>query len=90
MFVSILTDMFNHWFARSSIYKGVISLLKKGGKRVFEELNDDRCITLLNTVKDFSPDLGELFACCCQGTSIQNNLYSVNIRRDHSAHRRRH
>ena len=38
MFVSILTDMFNHWFARGaitgSITKGVITLLKKGGRYV--------------------------------------------------------
>ncbi len=34
MFVPILTDMFNHWFAQGaipgSVTKGVITLLKKG------------------------------------------------------------
>ena len=38
MFVPILTDMFNHWFAQGaipgSVTKGVITLLKKGGKHV--------------------------------------------------------
>ena len=52
MFVSILTDMFNHWFAHGSIpgsvTKGVITLLKKGGKYVWEGLDDYRPITLLN------------------------------------------
>ena len=36
MFVPILRDMFNHWFAQGaipgSVTKGVITLLKKGGK----------------------------------------------------------
>ena len=53
IFVSILTDMVNHWFAQgaipSSITKGVITLLKKGGKHVWEDLDDYRPITLLNT-----------------------------------------
>ena len=53
MFVTILTDMFNHWFAQGaipgSVTKGVITLLKKGGKHVWEGLNDYRPITLLNT-----------------------------------------
>ena len=53
MFVPILTDMFNHWFAQEaipgSITKGVITLLKKGGRHVRSELNDYRPITLLNT-----------------------------------------
>ena len=53
MFVPMLTDMFNHWFARGaipgSITKGVITLLKKGGKHVWEDLDDYRPITLLNT-----------------------------------------
>ena len=39
MFVPILTDMFNHWFAQGaipeSVTKGVITLLKKGGKHVW-------------------------------------------------------
>ena len=53
MFVPILTDMFNHWFAQGaipgSVTKGVITLLKKGGRIVGEGLDDYRPITLLNT-----------------------------------------
>ena len=53
MFVPILTDVFNHWFAQGaipgSVTKGVITLLKKGGKHVGEGLDDYRPITLLNT-----------------------------------------
>ena len=64
IFVSTLTDMFNHWFAQGaipgSLTKGVITLLKKGGRLVREKLNDYRLITLLNRVKDFS----EPFAAC--------------------------
>ena len=53
MFVPILTDMFIHWFAQgavpSSVTKGVITLLKKSGKHVWEGLDYYRTITLLNT-----------------------------------------
>ena len=53
MFVPILTDVFNHWFAQGAIpdcvTKGVITLLKQGGRHVGEGLNDYRPITLLNT-----------------------------------------
>ena len=53
MFVPILTDMFNHWFAQGaipgSVTKGVIPLLKKVDKRVWEVLDDNRPMTLLNT-----------------------------------------
>ena len=53
MFVPILTDMFNHWFAPGAIpgsfTKSVITLLKKGGRHVWEGLEDYRPITLLNT-----------------------------------------
>ena len=53
MFVPILTDMFNHWFAQEaipgSVTKGVITLLKKGGRHIWEGLDDYRPITLLNT-----------------------------------------
>ena len=53
MFVPIPTDMFNHWFAQGaipgSVTKGVITLLKKGGRHVWEGLDDYRPITLLNT-----------------------------------------
>ena len=53
IFVPILTDMFNHWFAQGaipgSVTKGVITLLKKSGRHVWEGLDDYRPITLLNT-----------------------------------------
>ena len=53
MFVPILMDVFNHWFAQGaipgSITKGVITLLKKEGRHVRGELDDYRPITLLNT-----------------------------------------
>ena len=68
MFVPILTDMFNHWFAQGafpgSVTKGVITLLKKGGKHVWEGLDDYRPITLLNRVKDFGQGLSESFTVC--------------------------
>ena len=52
MFVPILMDMFHHWFTQraisSSITKGDITLLKKDGRHVCEDLDDDRPITLLN------------------------------------------
>ena len=45
MFVPILTDIFNHWFAQGaipgSITKGEITLLKKDGRHVWEELDDN-------------------------------------------------
>ena len=53
MFIPILTDVFNHWFVLGaipgSITKGVITLLKKRGRHVWEELDDCRPTTLLNT-----------------------------------------
>ena len=53
MFVPILTDMFNHWFAEGATYgsvtKGEITLLKKGGRHVWNELDDYMPIILLNT-----------------------------------------
>ena len=62
MFVPILTDMSNHWFPLEvipgSITKGVIILLKQGSKHIWEDLDDYRLITLLNTrVKEFGPGL---------------------------------
>ena len=46
----ILTDVFNHWFAQraipGSVTKGMITLLKKGGRK---GLDDYRPITLRNT-----------------------------------------
>ena len=65
-FVPILTDEFNQWFDQGAIAgcitKGVITLLKKGGKHAWEELDDYKPITFLNIVKDFSSDLGEPLA----------------------------
>ena len=53
MFVPILTNMFNHWFAQGaipvSITKGVITFLQKGDKHVWEGLDDYRPITLCLT-----------------------------------------
>ena len=53
MFVPIMTDMFNHWFAQGdipgSVTNGVITFLMKGGKHVWEGLDDYRSIILLNT-----------------------------------------
>ena len=53
MFVPILTDVFNHWLAQGaipgSITEGVIPLLKKGGRHAWEDLENYKPITLLNT-----------------------------------------
>ena len=53
MFVPILTDVFNHLLALraipDSVTKDVITLLKKGGRYVWEELDDYKLKTLLNT-----------------------------------------
>ena len=94
MFVPILTDMFNHWFAQGaipgSVTKGVITLLKKGGRHVWEGLDDYRPITLLNTelkilalvlanrlqlvISDLI-GLEQTFA--VKGRSIQDNLHLI-------------
>ena len=69
-FVPILTDMFNLWFAQGAIpgniNKGVITLLKKGGRHVWEDLDNYRPITQLNIVKDFGPGLSKPFTACHQ------------------------
>ena len=53
MFVPILTDMFNDWFAQGaipgSVTKGETTLPKKSGSHVWERLDDYRPITQLNT-----------------------------------------
>ena len=53
VFVPILTDVFKRWFTLGaipdSITKGVIILLKKGGRHVWKDLDGYRAITLLNT-----------------------------------------
>ena len=94
MFVPILTDMFNHWFAQGaipgSVTKGVITLLKKGGRHVWEGLDDYKPITLLNTelkilarvlanrlqlvISDLI-SLEQTFA--VKGRSIQDNLHLI-------------
>ena len=49
MFVPILTDMFNHWFAQGAIPGSITKGIKKEGRHVREEPDDYRPITLLNT-----------------------------------------
>ena len=84
MFVPILTDVFNHWFAQGaipgSVTKGVITLLKRGGRHVWEGLDDYRPITLLNTelkirlqlvIRDL---IGPEQTFAVKGRSIQDNL----------------
>ena len=85
MFVPILTDMFNPWFAQ-----GVIILLKKGGRPVCEDLDDYRPITLLNTELKIlvrvltnrlqlviSNLIGPKRNYAVKGRSIQDNLHLV-------------
>ena len=68
MFVSILTDMFNHCFVQraipGSVTNGVITLLKKGGRHVWEGLDGYRPITAKNRIKDLSPGHSEPFKGC--------------------------
>ena len=44
VFVPILTDMFNHWFALGaipgSVTRSKITLLQKGGRHVWEDFDD--------------------------------------------------
>ena len=94
MFVPILTDMFNHWFAQGaipgSVTKGVITLLKKGGRHVWEGLDDYRPITLLNTELKtlvrvlanrlqivISDLIGLEQTYAVKGRSIQDNLHLI-------------
>ena len=94
MFVPILTDMFNHWFAQGaipgSVTKGVITLLKKGGRHVWEGLDDYRPITLLNTELKIlarvlanrlqlviSDLIGPEQTFAVKGISIQDNLHLI-------------
>ena len=64
MFVPILTDVFNHWFAQEtiseSVTKGVITLLNKGGRHVWEDLDYYRPTTQ-HKIKDFGLGLSESF-----------------------------
>ena len=94
MFVPILTDVFNHWFAQGAIpgcvTKGVITLLKKGGRHVWEGLDDYRPITLLNTELKIltrvlanrlqlviSDLIGPEQTFAVKGRSIQDNLHLI-------------
>ena len=94
MFVPILTDMFNHWFAQGtipgSVTKGVITLLKKGSKHVWEGLDDYRPITLLNSELKIlawvlanrlqlviSDLIGSEQTYAVKGRSIQGNLHLI-------------
>ena len=95
MFVPILTDMFNYWFAlgaiSGSITKGVLTLLKKGDKHVWEDLDDYRPITMLNTEFDIlawflanhlwlviSNLIGLEQNYAVKGRSIQDNLHLIH------------
>ena len=94
MFIPILTDMFNHWFAQGaipgSVTKGVITLLKKGGRHVGEGLDVYRPITLLNTElkiltrvlanrlqRVISDLIGHEQTFAVKGRSIQDNLHLI-------------
>ena len=94
MSVTIPTDMFNHWFTKGaipdSITKCVITLLKKGGKHVWEDLDDYRPITLLNTQLKIlaqvlmnhlqlviSDLIGPKPTYTVKGRSIQDNLHLI-------------
>ena len=94
MFVPILRDMFNPWFTQGaipgSVTKGVITLLKKGGKHVWEGLDNYRPITLLNTELKIlarvlanhlqlviSDLIGPEQTYAVKGRSIQNNLHLI-------------
>ena len=89
MFVPTLTDMMNQLFAKGAITKGMITFLKKGGRHVWENLDDYRHITLLNTkLKILARVLANRFQLvisdlngpeqnyAVKGKSIQVNLHS--------------
>ena len=91
MFVPILTDMFNHWFSQGaipgSVTKGVITLLKKGVRHVWEGLDDYRPITLLNTqlkilarvlANRLQLVISDLIGPDVKGRSIQDNLHLIS------------
>eukprot|EP00452_MALV-II_sp_L67-6_P000296 gene296-230_t len=96
IFVLVLTDVFNNWFAVGAIpkriTKGVITLLKKGGRNVWEGLDDYRPITLLNTelkilarvlANRLQLVVGDLIELeqnyAVKVRSIQNNLHLVRM-----------
>ena len=90
IFVPILTDRFNHSAIPGSVTKGVITLLKKGGRHVWEGLDDYRPITLLNTElkilarvlanrlqRVISDLIGPEQTFAVKGRSIQDNLHLI-------------
>ena len=94
-FVPILMDVCYHWFAKGtipgSITKGVITLLKKGGRHVWEDLDDYRPKTLLNTelkilarvlANRLQLVIGDLIEpeqnYTVKGRSIQDNMHLVH------------
>ena len=93
MFVPILTDMFNHWFAQGaipgSITNSLITSLKKGGWHVWEDLHDFRPITLVNELNILarvlanrlqlviSDLIGQEQNYTRKGRSIQENLHLI-------------
>ena len=68
MFVPILMAVFNHWFTQGaipgSVTKGMITLLKKGGRHVWEGLQAYNFAK--HRIKDFSLGLSELLTACHQ------------------------
>ena len=72
--------MFNHWFAQGaipgSVTKGVITLVKKGGRHVWEGLDDYRPITLLNTELNI---LARVLANRLQLLRVSSNLIGYPI-----------
>ena len=87
MFVPILTDVFKHWFAPGvipgSVTKGVITLLKKGGRHVWDDymLNTELKIlarVFANRLQIVISDLiGPEQTYAVKGRSIQDNLHLV-------------
>ncbi len=92
--ISPTSPVFNHWFAQGaipgSVTKGVITLLKKGCRHVWEGLDDYRPITLLNTELKIlarvlanrlqlviSDLIGPEQTFAVKGRSIQDNLHLI-------------
>ena len=81
-----LTGMFNHWFAQGwlpgSINKGMITLLKKGDRHIWRDLNNYKPITLLNLASHLQLIISDLIGPeqyhVVKGRSIQNNLHLVH------------
>ena len=86
--------MFSHWFAQGAIpgciTKDVITLMKKGSRHVWEDLDDYRPISLLNTelkilvrilVNHLQIVISDLIGpkqnYVVKGRSIQNNFHLV-------------